>query len=235
MASMSPAKASGSPWKLPVDITSPSGTITGLSTIEPSSMSMTRRAWASTSRTAPCTCGAQRRQYESCTAWSLSRWLATSGLPASRRRRLPALASWPGCGRMTCTRSSYGLSVPSSASTLIAAAMSATLTSRPMSSTASASITCIGSVPLISDRPSFGGQHQRLDALLGEQLGARTAAQVRSPRRRSRPSPTSGWARCASWARSPDAPTDPLPGITGSRSWASSSSSLAGSSSRTPE
>ncbi len=33
--------------------------------------------------------------------------------------------------------------------------MSATLTSRPISSTASASITCIGSVPLISDRPSL--------------------------------------------------------------------------------
>ena len=62
IASMSPAKASGSPWKLPVDMTSPSGTITGLSTIEPSSMSITRRACASTSRTAPCTCGAQRRQ-----------------------------------------------------------------------------------------------------------------------------------------------------------------------------
>ena len=46
IASMSPAKASGSPWKLPVDITSPSGTMTGLSTIEPSSMSRTRRACA---------------------------------------------------------------------------------------------------------------------------------------------------------------------------------------------
>ena len=62
MASMSAAKASGSPWKLPVVMTSPSSVMIGLSTTEPSSVSSTRRACASTSRTAPCTCGAQRRQ-----------------------------------------------------------------------------------------------------------------------------------------------------------------------------
>jgi hypothetical protein len=61
IASMSAANASGSPWKFPVVMTSPSGTITGLSTTESSSMSITRRACASTSLTAPCTCGAQRR------------------------------------------------------------------------------------------------------------------------------------------------------------------------------
>ena len=62
MASMSAAKASGSPWKFPVVMTSPSGTMTGLSTTEPSSVVTTWRAKVSTSRTAPCTCGAQRKQ-----------------------------------------------------------------------------------------------------------------------------------------------------------------------------
>ena len=62
MASMSAANASGSPWKFPVVMTSPSGTMTGLSTTAPSSVVMTWRANSSTSRTAPCTCGAQRRQ-----------------------------------------------------------------------------------------------------------------------------------------------------------------------------
>ena len=106
MASMSAANASGSPWKLPDVITSPSATTIGLSTTAPSSMSITRLAWASTSRTAPCTCGAQRRQYASCTACRLCRWLASSGEPASRARRLAALSSCPGCGRRAWTRSS---------------------------------------------------------------------------------------------------------------------------------
>jgi hypothetical protein len=44
MASMSAEKASGSPWKLPVTMTSPSGTITGLSTTAASSISSTPRA-----------------------------------------------------------------------------------------------------------------------------------------------------------------------------------------------
>ena len=44
IASMSAANASGSPWKFPVVITSPSGTITGLSTTAPSSMVITCRA-----------------------------------------------------------------------------------------------------------------------------------------------------------------------------------------------
>ena len=62
MASMSAANASGSPWKLPVVMTSPSGTMTGLSTTAPSSVMSTWRANPSTSLTAPCTWGAQRRQ-----------------------------------------------------------------------------------------------------------------------------------------------------------------------------
>ena len=43
-----------------------SGKISGLSVTALSSMSITRQACASASRTAPCTCGMQRRQYASC-------------------------------------------------------------------------------------------------------------------------------------------------------------------------
>ncbi len=58
----SKAKASGWPWKLPPEITSPvSGNTTGLSTTDPSSTPSTPSAKPSTSRAAPCTWGAQRR------------------------------------------------------------------------------------------------------------------------------------------------------------------------------
>ena len=68
---------------------------------------------------------------------------------------------------------------PSSASTLIAAAMSATLTSSPISSIDQREqhLHRLGAVDQ-ADRPSFGGEHQRLDALLGQQLGRRPAPQV---------------------------------------------------------
>ena len=102
---MSPANASGWPWKLPVDMTSsrrrPRGTITGLSTMEPSSISTTRRQYARASRTAPCTCGAQRRRVRVLDG--------VGGVPVAGQQRAgrpaaaagwPALASWPGCGRI---------------------------------------------------------------------------------------------------------------------------------------
>ena len=96
-----------------------------------------------------------------------------------------------------------------------------------------ASRACIGSVPLTRDRPSLGASSSGLDLVLGEHLAA-GRPRGPSPGPRSRPSPISGWARCASWARSPEAPTDPLPGTTGSRPRSSSWSSRRGSSVRTP-
>ena len=68
MAQKSAAKASGWPWKFPVDTTSPPGpplgpaSTTGLSVTEASSRSTTDRAKAITSRVAPWTWGAQRSE-----------------------------------------------------------------------------------------------------------------------------------------------------------------------------
>ncbi len=53
MAKKSRANASGSPWKLPLDSTAPSGRTTGLSTAAVSSRSRTAAAWSRVSRAAP--------------------------------------------------------------------------------------------------------------------------------------------------------------------------------------
>ena len=68
---------------------------------------------------------------------------------------MAALRSWPGCGRRACRSAANTASVPSSASTLIAAATSAVRTSRARSCAASTSMPSMPSVPLISARPSF--------------------------------------------------------------------------------
>ncbi len=62
IARKSQAWASGAPWKFPHDSTRPSGRIIGLSIAETSSAAPTCRAWASVSRAAPWTCGAQRSE-----------------------------------------------------------------------------------------------------------------------------------------------------------------------------
>ena len=115
-----------------------------------------------------------------------------------------------------------------------AQATSAACTSIAASCTEKASTACIGSVPLTRDRPSLGASCSG-----SRPCAARTSAAGRPsggpPGSRSSPSPISGCARCASWARSPDAPTEPLPGMTGSRPWARSSSRRRGRSARTPE
>ena len=61
-ASTSAASATGSPWKLPPETTSPSsGKTSGLSVTALSSIASRRSTSASRSRAAPCTCGMQRR------------------------------------------------------------------------------------------------------------------------------------------------------------------------------
>ena len=71
--------------------------ITGLSTAAASSRSATVRACATVSRAAPCTCGAQRSEYASCTrvhsgVW----WLAMIPEPCSAARMFAADVAWPG-------------------------------------------------------------------------------------------------------------------------------------------
>ena len=67
-------------------------------------------------------------------------------------------------------------------------------------------------VPLISERPSFASRR------VGSRPTRASASKPgsRSPSTNASPSPTSGSARCASGARSPDAPTEPRLGTTGS-------------------
>ena len=68
---------------------------------------------------------------------------------------LAADAACPGCGRSACRSAANGASVPSSASTDIAAVMSAVLSSARRSAAASTSMPSMPSVPLISASPSF--------------------------------------------------------------------------------
>ena len=132
-------------------------------------------------------------------------------------------------------RASNGWNEPRSASTDIAAAMSAARASRSAPSTASASTAVLACVPLMSASPSFGR----------ERRPARRPARASASRRRARrgvvadgraaPSPISTSARCASGARSPLAPTDPRDGTHGCTPALSSASSASSVSRRMPE
>src|SRR5207249_4414678 len=93
MARKSAANASGSPWKLPFDSTSPSSSTIGLSIADDSSTAEIRRANSSVSRAAPATCGLQRTEYESCTACCEWRCEVTIWEPLMSRARLAALAA----------------------------------------------------------------------------------------------------------------------------------------------
>src|SRR5438067_11125917 len=62
IARKSAAKASGSPWKLPLDSTSPLSRTIGLSMVDDSSTSAMRRAKSRVSRAAPATWGLQRTE-----------------------------------------------------------------------------------------------------------------------------------------------------------------------------
>src|SRR5258708_28383582 len=64
---MSAAKATGSAWKLPPEITSPLSKTSGLSEAALASITSTRAAWLRLSRQAPMTWGTQRMEYGSCT------------------------------------------------------------------------------------------------------------------------------------------------------------------------
>ena len=67
-AILSAAMATGSAWKLPPEITSPSAANTsGLSETALASTPSTSAAWRSWVRQAPMTCGWQRSEYGSCT------------------------------------------------------------------------------------------------------------------------------------------------------------------------
>ena len=210
-ARASSATATGWPWKFPPDSTSPvSAKTTGLSDTDPISRSRTWRLNDSTSRIAPWTCGAHRSEYASWTRCPDSRCDSMISLPSVSLRRLAADAPCPGCGRSRWRRSSKALSVPSAASTLMAAAMSAALARAAARDAASTPTASIPWVPFTRARPSLGPSD-------------------------SGPCPSRGRARCASGARSPDAPSEPCSGTMGMRSRFSISIIRSTISGRTPE
>ncbi len=120
---------------------------------------------------------------------------------------------------------------PCSASIDCAHARSAARASLRARTRPSASIDAMNCVPLMSDRPSFassriGSSPTRVNA---SKPGRRSPSTIASP------SPTSGRARCASGARSPDAPTLPRAGTTGSTPRSRHASSSSTVSTRAPE
>ena len=107
-------------------------------------------------------------------------------------------------------------------------AASASLRARTRPSARNDAMNC---VPLISDSPSFAS------STIGSRPTRASASKpgTRSPSTNASPSPTSGSARCASGARSPDAPTEPRLGTTGSTPRSRHSSSSSTVSIRAPE
>ena len=86
-------------------------------------------------------------------------------------------------------------------------------------------------VPLISASPSFGPSSTGASPA----AASASAAGVARPATVASPSPIRTAARCASGARSPEAPTEPCTGMTGVTPRASMPSSSAISSQRTPD
>ena len=163
------------------------------------------------SRLAPCTCGAQRSEYASCTL-SHQRCASMIAEPSTSRSTFAAESIWPGNGRSAWISGRNATLEPWSASSESAHAMSAAAARRRARTQPSAPIALMNCVPLMSDSPSFACGR----------IGSRpTRARASSPGSSSpstvaNPSPTSGSARCASGARSPEAPTDPRLGTSGS-------------------
>ena len=99
--------------------------------------------------------------------------------PASSRVRFAAEAACPGCGRSACRSAANTRSVASWPSTLIAAVMSAALSSIRRSAIAITSMPSIPSVPLISARPSLASSSTGVEPGLGERDGGGTTYAVR--------------------------------------------------------
>ena len=153
------------------------------------------------------TCGWQRNEYGSCTR-EQSRCEARISLPRSERGIRAATAICPGWPRISWMRSSNGVSLAFSASTDMApATMAAASTSSAPNNPARASAvdTC---VPLMSARPSLAPSlHGARPARARPSAAASTL-----PPTRTWPMPSNAALKCASGARSPEAPTDPCAG-----------------------
>ena len=134
-------------------------------------------------------------------------WLATIGEPARIFSIRSAEVAWPGWGRSgRCSSGTNTRSVPSSASTDIAAVRSTVSASSSRSASAMISMPSMPSVPLTRARPSFSRSS----------TGSIPASASASPAGRSAPSspttspsPISARATWESGARSPEQPREP--------------------------
>ncbi len=247
MAMRSSACDTGCPWKLPPLTMSsswpsairsgspwPSANTSGLSVAAFASMESVLRTKASASREVPWTWGAQRSEYGSWTFLQSCPWCDGSiSLPYKSSRRCCATAICPAWPRDLWIACRNGLCEPNRPSMVIAAAMSATRESCSASRSARMPTACIACVPFTSARPSLasGTSAERPTFCSAAAPGMR----VNSGPTKASPSPIITSARCASGARSPDAPTEPFSGMTGTTPRISICRSRSSVDSRTPE
>ena len=128
-------------------------------------------------------------------------------------------------------RSSKGVSEPFAASTVIAPTATAASNRRRTRCTAKIANAVDAWVPLSSANPSFGPSTSGATPARASPCNAGT----RTPSTQASPTPISTALRCASGARSPDAPTEPFSGTTGSTSASSKASKASMTVRRTPD
>ena len=132
-------------------------------------------------------------------------------LPAISARKAAATSIWPRWPRSAWMRGSNGVSEPLAASVASAPVTSAAWNTRSIANRLASASAVENWVPLSSASPSFG------PSAIGASpaRASAAAAGMRSPACCASPMPSMAAARCASGARSPDAPTEPWLGITG--------------------
>ena len=151
--------------------------------------------------------------------------------PSRSRKTFAAESPWPRSGRSAWICGRNEVRDPCSASSDWAHARSAAAASRRARTSPSAANDAMNCVPLISESPSFASSRNGSSPT----RASASSPGSRSPSTNASPSPTSGSARCASGARSPDAPTEPRLGTTGTTPRFRHSSSSSTVSIRAPE
>ena len=217
IAARSSASASGWPWKLPPLMMSALAVVVEEHSrvvgdaVELALEHLARPARARRgSRRAPAACSGASTRPAPCRS---RLWLSMIALVGERARagsrdhRLPGMRA-----HAACKRSSNGRFEPLSASRLIAPAMSATCASRCRSTQRERAERRHVLRAVDQREPFLRLEHHGRRPAARKRLAARAAA---APVRGASPSPISASARCASGARSPEAPTEPCEGMRG--------------------
>ena len=153
------------------------------------------------------------------------------GLSAIRARRAAAVSIWPRWRRRAWMRGSKGTSDPRAASVARAPVTTAERYRTSASNKAARALAVENCVPLSIASPSLGPSTSGARPASWRAVAART----RPLPVMTSPTPIITAVRCDKGARSPDAPTEPCEGMTGTMSWASMASSMARVSSFTPD